>query len=229
MEITPFPEPFSGPKLAQAFKTTTEHKGGTHMMIFKHIAVALIMTLTASMAFAQSEYQVRPGDTLVIEVLEDNALNRSTMVLPDGRISFPFAGSISVAGRTVGQVQDTIASGIAVNFANRPNVFVSVQPGERTASSRPSTIDIYFLGEVNAPGAKPMPRGTTLLQALAQSGGLTRFAADKRIQLRRTNPATGQQSITEINYRALANGAVMNDVRLADGDVILVPERRLFE
>lgn len=200
------------------------------MLIFKRIAVALMMTLAASMAFAQSEYQVRAGDTLVIEVLEDGALNRSTMVLPDGRISFPFAGSIPVAGRTVSQVQDSIANGISANFANRPNVFVSVQPGQRTTTSRrPSTIDIYFLGEVNTPGTKPMPRGTTLLQALAQSGGLTRFAADKRIQLRRTNPATGIQSITEINYRALANGAVMNDVRLADGDVILVPERRLFE
>lgn len=199
------------------------------MMTFKRIAAALIMTLIAGMAFAQSEYQVRPGDTLVIEVLEDNSLNRSTVVLPDGRISFPFAGAIPVAGRTVGQVQDTIAAGIAVNFANRPNVFVSVQPGQRAAATGPATIDIYFLGEVNTPGVKPVPRGTTLLQALAQSGGLTRFAADKRIQLRRTNPTTGRQSITEINYRALANGAVMNDFTLADGDVILVPERRLFE
>ncbi len=66
-------------------------------------------------------------------------------------------------------------------------------------------------------------------QALAESGGLTRFAADKRIQLRRTDPRSGQQSITPINYRALADGAVMNDFPLADGDVILVPERRLFE
>ena len=199
------------------------------MMIFKRIAAALIMTMIAGMAFAQSEYQVRPGDTLVIEVLEDNSLNRSTVVLPDGRISFPFAGSVTVAGSTVGQVQDVIANGIAVNFANRPNVFVSVQPGQRAAASGPATIDVYFMGEVNTPGVKPMPRGTTLLQALAQSGGLTRFAADKRIQLRRTNPRTGQQSITQIDYRALSNGAVMNDFSLADGDVILVPERRLFE
>lgn len=199
------------------------------MMIFKRIAVALLMTLIAGMAMAQSEYQVRAGDTLVIEVLEDSSLNRSTTVLPDGRISFPFAGTIPVAGRSVNQVQDTIAEAISVNFANRPNVFVTVQPGQRAAATGPVTINIYFLGEVNTPGAKPLPRGTTLLQALAQSGGLTRFAADKRIQLRRTDPATGKQTITEVNYRALANGAVMNDFTLADGDVILVPERRLFE
>lgn len=199
------------------------------MTVFKRIAAALVMTLIAGMAMAQSEYQVRAGDTLVIEVLEDTSLNRSTVVLPDGRISFPFAGTVQVAGRSVTEVQAAIADGIAVNFANRPNVFVSVQPGARAAATGPTTINVYFMGEVNAPGAKPLPRGTTLLQALAQSGGLTRFAADKRIQLRRTDRATGQQSIVEINYRALANGAAMNDFTLTDGDVILVPERRLFE
>lgn len=199
------------------------------MMIFKRFATALVMILIAGMALAQSQYQVRPGDTLVIEVLEDTSLNRATVVLPDGRISFPFAGTIPVAGRSVSEIQAMIAEGIAVNFANRPNVFVSVQPGQRAASTGPATIDVYFMGEVNAPGAKPLPRGTTVLQALAQSGGLTRFAADKRIQLRRTNPTTGQQSITEIDYRALSDGAVMNDFTLVDGDVILVPERRLFE
>lgn len=199
------------------------------MMIFKRIALALVIALTAGMALAQSEYRVQPGDTLVIEVLEDTSLNRATVVLPDGRISFPFAGTVPVAGRTVGQIQNAIAGGISANFANQPNVFVSVQPGQRRASTGPATIDVYFIGEVNTPGAKPLPRGTTILQALAESGGLTRFAADKRIQLRRTDPRSGQQSITPINYRALADGAVMNDFPLADGDVILVPERRLFE
>ena len=32
-----------------------------------------------------------------------------------------------------------------------------------------------------------------------------------------------------LNYKALANGAVTADIELRDGDVILVPERRLFE
>jgi polysaccharide export outer membrane protein len=92
------------------------------------------------------------------------------------------------------------------------------------------TIDIYFLGEVNTPGLREVAPGTTLLQALAQSGGLTRFAATRRIQLRRTNPQTGQQWVAEIDYRALANGAALaTDITLQDGDVILVPERRLFE
>lgn len=202
------------------------------MTLFKRMTLALILALSASMGFAQSEYRVRAGDTLVIEVLEDTSLNRATVVLPDGRISFPFAGTLAVAGRSVGQIEASITAAIAGNFANQPNVFVSVQPGQRraTAAAAPATIDIYFLGEVNTPGLKTVAPGTTLLQGLAQSGGLTRFAATKRLQLRRTDPKTGRQSVFQIDYRALSDGAAMtNDIVLQTGDVILVPERRLFE
>jgi polysaccharide export outer membrane protein len=87
-----------------------------------------------------------------------------------------------------------------------------------------------MLGEVGAPGQKRIERGTTVLQALATAGGFTRFAATKRILLRRSNPSTGEQTVSRINYNAIANGAsVGSDIVLADGDVIIVPERRLFE
>ncbi|KPP83966.1 MAG: polysaccharide export outer membrane protein [Rhodobacteraceae bacterium HLUCCA08] len=207
------------------------------MVLLKRFLAGLWLVTIATTASAQSEYQVRAGDVLVIEVLEDAALNRSLVVLPDGRISFPFAGSLRVSGRTVGEVEQSITSAIASNFAAEPNVFVSVQPAERepapvvqAAPAAAPTVDIYFLGEVNNPGLKEVAPGTTFLQAIAQSGGMTRFAATKRVQLRRTDPTTGQQSIYEIDYRAIMDGAQMvRDIELIDGDVILVPERRLFE
>lgn len=197
--------------------------------------IATLVALTATLAFAQSEYRVRAGDTLVIEVLEDSGLNRSLQVLTDGRVNFPFAGNIRVAGRTVGQIEATITSAIAPNFATPPNVFVAVQPGERAPVVReepapPPTIEIYFLGEVNSPGMVEMAPGTRFLQAMARSGGLTRFAADKRVQLRRTDERTGVTQQFEINYRAILDGATLNNnIVLEDGDVIVVPERRLFE
>ena len=82
---------------------------------------------------------------------------------------------------------------------------------------------------MNTPGLKEVTRGTTFLQAMAQAGGLTKFAATKRIQLRSTDKS-GNQTIRNFNYKALMDGAEMGrDPRLRDGDVILVPERRLFE
>lgn len=204
------------------------------MLIFKRIFMVLVLALTAGAAVAQSEYLARPGDTLVIEVLEDNSLNRSVAVLPDGRFSFPYAGTLPASGLTVGQIQSTITSAIAKNFAATPNVFVSIVPGERIGggqgSARANGLKVYFLGEFNTPGMAEVAPGTTVLQALAQSGGMTKFAATKRVQLRRTDPKSGRQSVTQINYKALSKGEALSaDIRLKDGDIILVPERRLFE
>ena len=197
--------------------------------------LAIVSLFFATLAFAQSQYLIKSGDTLTVEVLEDPSLNRSVLVLPDGTISFPFAGTVRAEGRSSGDIQAAITSGIASNFASTPNVFVTVQSvrpraASSSSSSGPARIDVYMMGEVAAPGIKQLPRGTTLLQALAATGGFSKFAATKRVQLRRTDSRTGQQSMTRINYKAIADGAALeNDVVLADGDVIIVPERRLFE
>ncbi len=197
----------------------------------KKFLVAILSIFAATAAVAQSGYQIQPGDTLQIEVLEDPSLNRSVLVLPDGTISFPFAGSVAASGRSAGQVSDIITSGIASNFATEPNVFVTVQ-SLRTGpvGSGPARIDVYMIGEIATPGEKKLGRGTTLIQALAETGGFTKFAATKRIVLRRTDPRTGKQTVSRINYKAIADGAAVgNDIVLRDGDVIIVPERRLFE
>lgn len=202
------------------------------MTVIKYFAAAIALILTVSSALAQDGYRVRAGDVLGIEVLQDPALNRQALVLPDGRFSFPFAGTLTASGRTIGQIEAAISDAIADNFNAAPDVFVSVAPGERrssASSSTPATIDIFVLGEVGSPGPKALPSGTTILQALSVTGGFTNFSATKRVQLRRTN-AQGLQSVFEINYKALEQGAELsNDVALQDGDVILVPERRLFE
>lgn len=203
------------------------------MRLILILSLALSVLLgTLSMAEAQANYRVRVGDTLEIQVLEDPDLNRSVRVLPDGRISFPFAGTLRAAGRTISQIERNIATQIAGNFADTPNVFVSVIPAEREPREEPDppTINVYLLGEFETPGRQEMPPGTTILQALSMGGGMTNFAAVKRVQLRRTNAHTGRQSVTQINYLALSRGAQLShDIILKDGDVILVPERRLFE
>lgn len=200
----------------------------------KTLVLAIIACVAATVAFAQSQYSIRSGDTLAVEVLEDPSLNRSLLVLPNGTITFPFAGSVQAGGQSPDAVAGAIASRISSNFASEPTVFVTVQSlRPRVEAQAPQigpTIDVYMLGEIGAPGLKRIERGTTVLQALATSGGFTRFAATKRILLRRSNISTGEQTVSRINYKAIASGtSVGSDIVLADGDVIIVPERRLFE
>lgn len=197
--------------------------------MFRLIA-ALFALFFATAAVAQGNYAIQPGDTLRVEVIEDASLNRDLLVTPDGRISFPFAGSVKASGRTTTQLERALASQLSNNFANTPTVYVAIRGlAEGSNSSSASDITIFLMGEVNAPGPKEIDKGTSLLQFLATSGGFSNFAATKRIQLRRITDS-GAERIVTLNYHAISRGAVMqNNVILHDGDVVLVPERRLFE
>jgi polysaccharide export outer membrane protein len=197
------------------------------LILWAMIAAAFV----TSDAMAQDGYRIRAGDILSVEVVQDPNLNREVLVLPDGSINFPFAGALQAGGLTTGQVQAQIAQGIAPNFAVQPSVFVNVrQIGVPTGGVARRTIDVFYIGEVNSPGLQELPHGTTLLQGLSLGGGFSNFAATRRIQLRRTNPHTGETSMVTLDYRALSDGGILrNDPVLADGDIILVPERRLFE
>ena len=197
------------------------------------IILGVLLAATVSTgAFAQSSYQIRSGDSLQIEVLEDPALNRSVLVLPDGSISFPLAGTIPAAGRTIDAVKADLAAALAGNFAAPPNVFVGITtlaaPRAARAAGLARTISVYAMGEVTAPGKADVAPGTTVLQFLAQAGGFTRFAAQKRIQLRRTAKG-GAEQIYLFNYDGIGASGIAGSTRLQSGDVIVVPQRKLFE
>ena len=164
------------------------------------LLAALLALIAAPLAYAQSAgYRIQPGDQLAITVLEDETLNRTTLVLPDGSISVPLAGTVNAAGRSVDAVESAIADRLASNFAVRPSVFVSVTSVSETGLTFP----IYVVGQVGEPGQREVEAGTTLLQAIALAGGLDRFAATKRIQLRRSDPSTGQERLYIFNYNAV--------------------------
>ena len=200
------------------------------------LRLMLAALLAVPLAFGQGaqaqEYRIQAGDRLMIEVLEDATLNRTVPVLPGGTINFPYAGSLQVAGQSPSSVGDRISQALSGVLASPPTVFVTAMPlnlpePPAAAVEEEVVVNIYIMGEAGAPGPKAVLPGTTFLQALSQAGGLTPFAATKRIQLRRAG--TPGQVIT-VNYAAIMRGAGMNlDPDLDEGDVIIIPERGLFE
>lgn len=195
------------------------------------VALAAVLALLAAVlpVHAQDGYRLRPGDVLRIEVVEDAGLNRNVLIAPDGRISVPLAGTVQASGRTIDTVQGELVQRLSASFATPPTVFVAL---DRLADRRPSTggasaaptIDIFVIGEAAKTGRIEIKPGSTLLQAFAQMGGFSKFAAKKRIQLRR-----GGTTYT-YDYTAIENGtSTAGDTVLTTGDVIVVPQRRLFE
>ena len=131
--------------------------------------------ITAAAATAHDRYRIQPGDVLAVEVLEDVSLNRNTLVLPDGTISFPLVGTIQAGGQTITAVQAAIVDALSPNFATPPNVLVSVNTLANIGGVPTfRTIEVFVMGEVNSPGKITIDAGTSLLQFLAESGGFTR-------------------------------------------------------
>ena len=197
-------------------------------MVQKLLAALMAVLVWSGVAGAQ-EYLIQPGDRLSISVLEDATLNRQVLVRPDGRISLPLAGSIQAGGRTAEAVEAAIRRALGRDFVQPPTVTVSLESlGDPTALNPADSVSVFVIGQVAQPGRYEVETPIDLLQALAVAGGPSVFAATQRIQVRRR--ADGSETVFLFNYDQIEDGLVPSEsILLRDGDVIVVPQRGLFE
>ena len=127
----------------------------------------------ASSAHAQPhDYVIGPGDLLVVEVFEVPELSREVRVSQTGSIGLPLVPvRLQVAGLTETQVEEKIAEVLVANgLVSQPRVSVSAK--ERR--SKPITV----VGAVSHPMVYQMDGPVTLLEVIAQAGGIATDAGD---------------------------------------------------
>lgn len=112
-----------------------------------------------------TEYRLGPGDQLDIEILGDVDTRTTTTVGPDGKIYFYILPGIDVWGLTIPQAREKIATGLQRFIREKQPVSVTLKSAD---SQR-----VWVLGRLNKPGVYPLSGPTTLLEALAQAGGLS--------------------------------------------------------
>lgn len=175
---------------------------------------------------AVEPYVLNPGDVLEISVLEDSSLNREVLVRPDGMITVPLAGTVQAAGRTPEALQEILRARLAEDFIEPPTVTVSLaSTGE---AEEEDALFIYVIGQVASPGRHEILEPVGVLQALAIAGGPTPFAASSRIQIRRRDE-NGGETVRLFDYETIEEGAGHELLLVGHGDVVVVPERGLFE
>src|SRR5262245_48752701 len=188
------------------------------------VALALLILCgTWAKAIAQ---ELQPGDTIAISVYQDSKLDRQVVVGPTGLISFPLAGQLKAGGLTPEALEKALRAKLRDKYTGSLDISVSlIATGKQDDEQKPR---FYITGEVNKPGPYVLRPGTTIMQALAMSGGLGQFAARKRIQIRRK--IAGVESTLVFNYGAFEAGSdIGGNVELQPGDVIIVPEKSFWE
>jgi polysaccharide export outer membrane protein len=155
-------------------------------------------------------YVIGPADMLQITVWKEPDLTRDVTVRFDGMITIPLVGDVQAAGRTPGQLADSLAKGLA-RFVEAPRVTVAV--GQATSAR------FYVVGQVGKSGEFPLSGRTTVLQGLALAGGFKEFAKPEGIVIVRQD-----QTVVPVNYKRIADGKdATQNVVLAPGDTIVVP------
>ena len=191
------------------------------------LIVLFCLGLCISGANAQT---LKPGDTLSISVLQDSKLDRTVVVDPGGQIAFPLAGHIRARGLTPQALESILKAKLKSNYKDENlDVTVGVLNSPKDIPEDDLKPKVFITGEVIRPGSYVVRQPTTLMQAIALAGGIGPFAAKRRIQVRR-RAAGGDEAIFMFDYRAYEAGVDLEgNIRLHAGDVIMVPERGLFD
>lgn len=170
----------------------------------------------------QSSYRLGPGDHVKIDIY--GAPQYSTtdaLVLSDGTLSLPTAGTVSVQGMTMEQAAAAIARAYGP-YLRRAHVTVT------PVQLRP--VQIGVAGEVNRPGSYTLTQGDdegerflTLTEAIELAQGITPRADLRQIQVRRQQQF-GSPQITTVNlWELLQTGQLEQDIILQGGDSVYIP------
>ena len=129
----------------------------------------------------------------------------------NGNIEFPMLGTLHVAGMTVSEMQEYIASQIYPRY-------LTVKPG---VEARIQNFRVFTLGEVNSPGVVRSPNGRlNILEAIAQSGDLTIKGRRENIMIVRTN-SDGSRQVKTVNLND-PKLIISPDFNLQQNDIIYV-------
>jgi len=156
---------------ATLFARGASHLGRVRAARSFLLAVAVLWSITP----AKAEYRLHVGDAIEISVARLPELKQRVPVQPDGTISFPLLGALSVAGLSPAEMQTKVQAMLAAKvFRQRTSDgrenSVAIKPDEVTASIveyRP----IYVNGDVSRPGEQVYRPLMTVRQAIALSGG----------------------------------------------------------
>ena len=166
------------------------------------------------------DYRVGPGDLLEIDVFEAKELRRRVRVRPDGVISLPLLGSLAVSGQTTSGLEGMLEERLGAEYLWNPQVSVFVKEYRAHAVS--------VLGEVNEPGVFYLREPRTLVEILAEAGGMTERAGTLVFVRRKVqNPEPGQLELETVDVDLdahLSEDGAAADLILSDDDTIYVPK-----
>ena len=154
-------------------------------------------------------YVLGPGDQVIVDIYGASQKTLQLTVSPEGDITVPGYGPISVMGMSVAAAQSKIRSTLGSRYSSS-NIKISV--------GQTRTILINVMGEVKTPGTYHLSAFSTVFHALYMAGGIKDLGTLRNIKVFR-----GGRLVTVVDiYEYILNGRLAGNIPLQEGDVIQV-------
>ena len=163
-------------------------------------------------------YRLGPGDEVIIDIWGASQNTIRQQISPDGTINIQKIGPVNLNGLTISEANDYLKKTLnkiynGLNNTNDPTSDIRLTLGNIR------TIQINVMGEVVQPGTYSLSSFATVFHALYRAGGVSDIGSLRNVQLVRN----GKNIATIDVYQFIMKGNIQDDIRLQEGDVVIVP------
>lgn len=176
-----------------------------------------------SLNFAPSEnlatpknYRLGPGDEVIIDIFGANQVTIRNKISPEGSINVDVLGPLYLSGMTIEEANQYLKRKLSGIYGglNRSSSRTDI----RLSLGQIRTIQVNILGDVNHAGTYVLSAFSTVFHALYLAGGVVEPGSLRNITVTRAGKVIGSVDV----YDFLMNGTRESDIRLEEGDVIMV-------
>lgn len=162
---------------------------------------------------ASDDYVLASGDRIVVRIWGIRVYDDVLVVDQQGNIFIPEVGPVHVGGLKNSQLLNAVRSAIARVYTNNVQIYVNLQSAQPVA--------VYVTGFVNHPGRYAGGSVDSVISFLDRAGGIDPARGSYRhIEVMREG-----RSIAKLDLYLFALEGKVPQLRLKDGDVILVREK----
>ena len=160
-------------------------------------------------------YRLGPGDEVIIDLWGTSEDHLRQTISPEGSIMISQLGPVYLNGMTISDANKHIKSAFSRKYAGMSDAETDVQ----VTLGQVRTIQIDVMGEVATPGTFQLSPFSSVFHALYRAGGINDIGSLRNIQVLRNGKKVAGVDIYEYLFKGKTNG----NIRLQEGDVIIVP------
>ncbi|MFT0294061.1 SLBB domain-containing protein [Bacteroides thetaiotaomicron] len=198
---------------------TTEDLAREDQVFGRNIFNTRNLTFEPSVNLATpANYRLGPGDEVIIDIWGASQNTIRQQISPEGTINIQKIGPVNLSGMTVSTANDYL-KGALNKIYNGLNNTTDPTSDIRLTLGNIRTIQINVMGEVVQPGTYALSSFSTVFHALYRAGGVSDIGSLRNVQLVRN----GKNIATIDVYEFIMKGNTQDDIRLQEGDVVIVP------